>query len=238
LLLGWGFCLLAGSQARAGERPYAFVQGVESLPQGGLELENWFGAIRPRSDGTSWEWWVGPVVGITDQFETGLLGIFLQPQARTDTSEFLQLDSIRFQASYALAPRGAWPIDVRVRLEVGVPAADDALTVWGSVFAARDFGRLNLTANLVGSFEVAKTNGAVSPYFSYGLGGCYAIVGGFLAGGELYGETDWDADQPFTILGPTLAYGTGRLWAALSYGFGLTSESPRERGRIVVGLSF
>ena len=238
-------CSLVGFEARAGERPYAFVQGVESLPQGGLELENWFGAIRPpngsAAGGTSWEWWLGPVVGITDQLEAGLFGIFLQPQAPGDSSEFLQLDSLRAQVSYALAPRGAWPIDVRVRLEVGVPAADDALTVWASVFAARDFGRLNLTANLVESIEVAKTNGAVSPYFSYGVGVSYAIVGAFRAGGELYGVADSDPgsdDAPWTILGPSLAYATGRLWTALSYGFGLTSQSPRERGRIVVGLAF
>ncbi len=233
---------LLASEARAGERPYAFVQGVESLPQGGLELENWFGATRPpRSSaggGTGWEWWLGPVVGITDQLEASLFGVFLQPPAPTDSSELLQLDSIRFQMSYALAPRGSWPIDVRVRLEAGIPAADDSLTLWGSVFVARDFGKLNLTGNLVESIEVAKTNGAVSPYFSYGLGASYAIVGAFRAGGELYGEADSDADAPWTILGPTLAYGTGRLWAALSYGFGLTFQSPRERGRIVVGLSF
>jgi hypothetical protein len=228
---------LAG-RAQAAERPYAYVQGVETLPQGGLELENWFGAVRPQGGGTSWEWWLGPVVGITDHLEAGLFGIFLQPVASDASQAFLQLDSIRFQLSYALADRGAWPVDVRVRLQVGVPAANDSLTTWASVYVARDFGHLNLTANLAGSNEIAKADGDVDWYFWYGLGASYAIVGAFRVGGELNGKADFSGDESFTFLGPSLAYAIGRIWASASYDFGLTSTSPHERGRIVVGLSF
>jgi hypothetical protein len=226
------------SLAAAAERPYAFVQGVETLPQGGLELENWFGASRSQGGPASWEWWLGPVVGITDHFEAGLFGIFLQPPAANESPGTLQLDSVRLQLSYALADRGVWPVDVRVRLEVGVPAGDDSLTLWASIFAARDFGRLNLTANVVESVEIAKANNAVSPYFSYGLGVSYAVIGALRVGGELYGQKDSTGDETWTILGPSVAFGIGRLWASASYGFGLTAESPQERGRIVFGLAF
>jgi hypothetical protein len=230
--------LLAGHPALAAERPYAFVQGVETLPQGGLELENWFGAWRPRGGSATWEWWLGPVAGITDHFEAGLFGVFLQPPGPGGDAGALQLDSLRLQLSYALADRGVWPVDVRVRLQVGVPAANDATTVWASVYVARDFGHLNLTANLGESIEVPKDGGSVESYFWYGLGASYAIVGAFRAGVELFGDADFAGDESSTVLGPCLAYGIGRFWAAASFGFGLAQDSPAERGRIVVGLSF
>jgi hypothetical protein len=224
--------------ADAGERPYAFIQGSESLSQGGLELEDWFGAARPRSGTATWEWWIGPVVGITDRLEAALYGVFLQGPALDGSPGSLQLDSLLTQVSYALADRGDWPIDVRVRGEVGIPAANDETTVWAWVIASRDFGRLNLTANLAGELAIAKVDATVSPYLVYGLGASYAIVGGFRAGGELFGDQDFDGTDSFLILGPSIAYATGRLWASTSFDFGLTHDSPRQRWRIIVGLAF
>src|SRR5258705_12631401 len=96
----------ATSSAVAGPRPYAFTKGVDTLPTAGIELESWFGADNPRTmPGPNWEWWLGPVAGITDELEAGLFAIFAQPAPVGDVSSPLVLDSLRLQASYLLAPK-------------------------------------------------------------------------------------------------------------------------------------
>jgi hypothetical protein len=224
-----------GRVASGGERPYAFVQGAESLPQTGLELESWFGASRDPGETSAWNWWFGPVVGITDRVEAALYAIFEQPPAGTG---FLDLGSLRYQVSYLLADRGAWPVDVRLRLEVGQPADSKAYTTWLYVIVSKDFDRLNLTANLVD--WLAFLSGETYEYLDYWVGASFRIVSAVRIGAEFIGETKFDPDKgPRTTLnlGPSLSVGTGRVWASASYDFGLTGTSPRQ-GRIVIGLAF
>src|SRR5687768_8907453 len=100
-----------GSTARAGARPYGYLSGTSSLHEGGLEIENWLGHERGSGmESARWDWWTGPVAGITDRWESGL---FLIGTQAAEQGSGLQLREIRWQVDYLLADRGAWPIDVR-----------------------------------------------------------------------------------------------------------------------------
>src|SRR5947208_13897088 len=79
VLAGALAALLPCRPAAAGPRPYAFSQGVDSLPDGTVELESWLSAEKPRSGFAGWDWSLGPVAGLTDGVEAGLFAIFEQP---------------------------------------------------------------------------------------------------------------------------------------------------------------
>jgi hypothetical protein len=228
---------LLSTSAVAGQRPYAYVQGAESLPQTGLELESWFGASRAAVGSPSvWDWWLGPVVGVTDKLELALYAIILQPPS----TQSLDLRSFRLQASYLLADRGSWPLDVRVRVELGQPVGPHPYTGWLWLIASRDWGGLNATVN--GTFWVELPSGSqqgLDPYVDYLAGLSYQLVPGIRLGAELQGEVELSSDAaPASLsVGPALAAGTGRIWASASYGWGMTRQSPG-LGRLVVGLAF
>lgn len=236
--------LLLGAQpgaAYAGARPYGFVEGIDSLPESTLELENWFGVQKPRAGGkASWTWWLGPVAGLTDQLEAGLFAIFRQAGS-TSTRPApevggLELSSLRLQVTWLLAPKEEWPVDVRVRGELGQPIADDAFTAWASVIAGKDLGPLNLTLNLGSWLRISKEDGVI-PYLDGSLGASIDTFGGLRVGAEVFSSTELDEGTRASV-GPTLAYGTGRIWLSSHLGVGLTDRTAALRGRIILGVLF
>jgi hypothetical protein len=228
-------------EAHAGPRPYAFTQGIDTLPPDELELESWFGATAARAGGTSWEWWLGPVVGLTDHLEAGLFAIFAQGAAAHDA---IVLSSLRLQLSYALADKGAWPIDVRVRGELGQPvAADEGYSLWLLAIVARDVGPVNITLNAgtwvrFDELEEGASARETVGYFVYGLAASLAVAGGLRLGGELFGEGQLGGTEHEHCVGPSAAFGRGRFWLSGSLGLGIDDESPSRRGRLVLGLAF
>ena len=223
--------LLPCRPAAAGPRPYAFSQGVDSLPDGTVELESWFSAEKPRSGFTGWDWWLGPVAGLTDRIEAGLFAIFEQPPVAPGATSSVALSSLRAHASWLLADKGAWPIDVRLRAEYGQRvAAGTPNTGWFTAILSRDLGRVNLTANLGGYLEMADDE--TVPYFVGSFGGTVELPAGFRLGGEIFSEKELKTGGENELwAGPSLAYGRGRFWLAATFGFGLTDDASQRRGR-------
>lgn len=228
--------LLGPRDAFGGPRPYAYVQGIDSLSESGIELENWFSADKSRAPGpAAWNWWLGPVVGVSDQLEVGLFAIFNQAAANGSTPSTLNLSSLRLQVSYLLAPKGEWPIDLKIRGEVGQPIADPSYTAWVSAVASRDFGPLNLTGE-VGSW-LKFDDDEIYSYFVWALASSVDAGGGVRIGGELNSDTKIGVPTRISA-GPSIAYGTGRLWLSANMGLGLTTEAPKVRGRLILGIAF
>jgi hypothetical protein len=235
--LGVALTCAMTSDALAGARPYAFTQGVDSLPENDVELESWFTADTPRAGGSGWDWWLGPVVGITDQLEVGLFAIAQQlaPTADMAPPPFV-LNSLRLQVTYLLAPKAEWPVDVRMRAELRQPiVAGEVYATWLSAIVAKDFAKLNVTAN-VGSY--LEFDGGPGKYFQYGLGASYELLRGLRGGGELFGDGEYSDASHDHFIGPSVAFGRGRLWFAGTLGFGLDQASSKRRGRLVVGVAF
>jgi hypothetical protein len=237
VLAGGLAALLPCRPAAAGPRPYAFSQGVDSLPDGTVELESWFSAEKPRSGFTGWDWWLGPVAGLTDRIEAGLFAIFEQPPVAPGATSSVALSSLRAHASWLLADKGAWPIDVRLRAEYGQRvAAGTPNTGWFTAILSRDLGRVNLTANLGGYLEMADDE--TVPYFVGSFAGTVELPAGFRIGGEIFSEKELKTGGENELwAGPSLAYGRGRFWLAATFGFGLTDDASQRRGRILFGIT-
>jgi hypothetical protein len=243
LLPSWLVVCLAGSTAQAAGRPYAYTQGVEGLPQTGLELENWFSAQRPRDSavGTGVDWWVGPVVGVTDQLEAALYAIFVQPPEAEHSGPAIGLGALRLQASYLLAPLGRWPIDVRIRVDVERPVGvghEDRrnLNTWLTAIAGFDLGPLNVIANVGGLVEF-ETSGP-SPWLIYAAAASVDVIAGVRVGVEEFGQYKFNDQEAQNAIGPTLGFGIGRVWAASTIAFGIGTATPKTQARIVFGLAF
>jgi hypothetical protein len=237
------------SEAHAGSRPYAFTQGAEGLAANELELESWFTYENPRGMGTTdlaWDWWLGPVTGITDHLEAGLFAIFNEPAAGA-----LSLEELRLQITYEPWERGSHAFELRVRGELGVPLQfvpdRGAYSVWLTAIVAKQVGRLDLTANagvfverekeMEASGEIAAES---APYTLVGLGASYDLGVKLRAGLEAYSEVKLAEPANGYWFGPAIAYGTGRFWLAGSFLFGLTGETntdAKQMGRVVLGIT-
>jgi len=234
--------LSAPAAALAGARPYAWVQGSETLPQTGLELESWFSAAYNRSGSTIWDWWFGPVVGVTDHVEVALYAIFWQriPPPPTDPMMMrapttLSLYDLRLQASWLLADRGAWPVDVRLRLEFNLPThPNEAYGPYLTAILSRDVWRLNFTLNLAGWLEIDRAG--VEPYYGAGFGTSIEVIRGYRVGAEVWGEAHGAFEDPRLYAGPSIGLGVGRIWASVNFGFGISDASAAYTGRIVLGI--
>ena len=235
--------------AHAGSRPYAFTQGSETLPANELELESWFTVMNPRGDGSedlAWDWWLGPVTGVSDHLEAGLFAIFEQP-----ATEALRLGELRLQVTYTPWDRLARAVDLRVRGELGVPfqfqAGRGSYSGWLLAIASKTVGRLDVTANAGAFFEVEKElepTGEVAtelaPYWVLGVGASYDVGVKLRVGGEAYSEVKLSELANGYWAGPAIAYGTGRFWVSGSFLFGLTGDTgaeAKQMGRVVLGLA-
>ena len=237
-LLGALAAFLFCRPAVAGPRPYAFSQGVDSLSDGTLELESWFSAEKPRSGAAGWDWWLGPVAGITDRIEAGLFAIFEQPAVSAPgATSTVALSSLRAHASWLLADKAAWPVDVRLRAEYGQRvAAGTPNTAWLTAIVSRDIGRLNLTANLGGYLEMADDE--TVPELVGSFGSTIELPAGFRLGGEILTAKELKTGSSIELwAGPSLAYGRGRFWVAATFGLGLTDDTSHHRGRVLFGLT-
>jgi hypothetical protein len=247
-----GLAIVAvASVAHAGARPYAFTQGTDALSTNEIELENWFTALNPGGHGASnvaWNWWLGPVAGITDHLEVGLFAIFDESAL---TTSGMSMDSLRLQTTFMPFDKGDLPIDVRIRGELGVPMhyADGggSYTGWVSVIASKQLGPVDLTANVgvwAARGKYAEMPGAYDTdnigYFNYALGASYAVGNHLRVGGEAYGNERFSSMWTGHYVGPALAYGAGRFWLSASYLFAdnaQTAARMNQVGRLVLGFT-
>jgi hypothetical protein len=94
---------LAATQASADRTSHLFIDETQTLPEGDVELENWFwveGQIPSNKYVYVSDWvWLGPTVGITPQLEMSL------PLVIVATSQQTVLNSISLVARYRFLPR-------------------------------------------------------------------------------------------------------------------------------------
>ena len=243
--------MAAASVAHAGARPYAFTQGTDALSTNEIELENWFTALNPTGRGANdvaWNWWLGPVAGITDHLEVGLFAIFDESALMTSG---MSMDSLRLQATFMPFDKGEMPIDVRIRGELGVPMHYEdnggVYSGWLTLIASRQIGKLDITANAgmwVARGKYTEMGGAADTdnvgYYDYGLGASYAVTNQLRAGGEAFGDAKLSSALTGHWAGPSLAYGIGRFWLSASYLFAVdhaTEVKMNQLGRLVLGFT-
>ncbi|MFZ5470210.1 MAG: hypothetical protein ACOZIN_12315 [Myxococcota bacterium] len=253
--------LLAPGSVAAGVRPYAFTYGTDILPDSMIELETWVDFKGPnlkRSRGTRWDFWVGPVMGFNENLEIGFYALVRQePKSFASDVAPLQLNSLRLQVSYLLAPKGSWPVDVKLLGEIAAPAYRGKSTEgWLTAIVSRDFGKLNLTLN-AGWWADFDFDGVPSNFYSENpvihwqhnmIAASYELPFGVRLGGEFFGEFRFASggcsrvgtgvcrtSRPY-YLGPSVGYAKGQMWVSGALGFATSKDASLRNGRIILGV--
>jgi len=214
-------------------------------PEGTTSLQLWFTHRRISGD---------PIDGFADQFdhrlelEHGLtehwdLG-FTTELAQTGRAS-LVLDRVTVASRYRFADRSEWPIDLAVALEASKVLDASIYPVDLRVIAARDFDRLTVAANAIGSLrfgaDLAKDVEAV---LGWAAGASYQLHDKLRAGVETWGETGDSRlagprpeDEVRASVGPVVHLGPSpRFWVTVTAGFGLTDAADQVAVRAILGI--
>ncbi len=224
--------MVRASPARGAPRTYGFVYAPDVVSAGTIETQTWFSDEVPQSGSGSWEWWLGPDVGVTNSLEMGLFAVVGQAAPSNGVSSAAVLDALRFYGQFEPGRKGTWPVDLALRAEYGMAVGGLLSSAWVTAIASRDEGPINATANLGVGFWLAPV---VSASLVYSLGASYEVLPGIRWGAEVNGQTDI-GESTKLFVGPSLGIVQGRFWLAATIGPGFGGKSPNYHGRLVIGL--
>ena len=238
LMLGFG-------SARAGRRLLAWPYDTETLPQRGVEIEQWIWEKAKVDDGNVEAWlWLSPVVGITDELELAL-PIEWQWQYGLPT----QLETYGLDLRWRLSPsakEAAWPIVPLLRAGV-------------KRHLANVINGVGLELDAVVSADIENRAHFVIDVGLKDLiqGSEHTLTVDFLAGGTVLlgegirvGATLWaqvlahspagDDGLAFIAAGPDLSFSHGRFWATAGIPISLHRDpgQPRFQPRLTWGILF
>jgi hypothetical protein len=215
--------------AFAGQTRFGWLHDTDTVPQRGVELENWFVeqdgekgyAAGPSQDETL-IWW-GPVVGITDRLELALpLELSV---SGPETNLAVSVERFGPEARLRLTdpdPLESGPFSGLLRFGAKRMLAEhDGIHLEGGAVLSADQNRFHMVVDLEGVAEIA----AKSTTFSLrpGAGISARVAGDFRLGAEVYASLAIrEADAiSWAALGPNLAWSYGRLWLSASFPIGL-----------------
>lgn len=213
--------------AHAGRSYYGWLYGVEVLPERSVELQTWVLERDNLGDAhrkvTSW--WIGPLVGVTDQLEL----------AFPVETRWLVADGMN--PSYTFERYGA---ELRYRFVTQDPVDAPAFAPLGRLAVKRDVTSRDATvleADLVAAYESGRFHALADAGFfgeisgdrgnhfemRPGAGISIRAVEDLRFGVEGYGEISMDsAGDTWFAAGPNLAWTHGRFWLSAAYGIGIT----------------
>lgn len=233
-----GLATLTASPALANPRPLPFTYTTDTLPEGGVELEQYVDMVplRAISPATSKrETYLASAfqteieIGLLDRLELGLYLTYVPDFGDAYANE-TQLagagTGMKQRIRYILADRGSWPIDVGVYGEI--VENEREIELEAKILLERAFDRVRVAANLTAEYElyfsdqrdivIAPSIGAtyeVNPKIHLGLEGWVR--------GE-YPQNPKPATRTFGLgpqayLGPAAMFNFGKLWWAVgAYG--------------------
>jgi len=218
--------LLAAS-AFAGERFHAWSYGVDTVPQGGIEVEHYATVETHHEDGDlvpEWEHQIELEYGITSSLEGGLYVVATQTGRGA-----LTFSAYKARLRYRFWPVGELPVDLAAYLEyVGSPTFDRN-GLEAKIIVAHEGQEVRAALNVTGEFTWA--DGGFEPTFEPTLGVAWRADPHFAIGAEGKLEATFadPVEGPYLWAGPTVhvAGEGGRLWWTLS---GLFALTPATRG--------
>jgi hypothetical protein len=239
--------LVAPASAYAGRTYYGWLYGTEVIPERGAELMTWVSEQNDQepNHATETRWWIGPLIGITDQLE-----LALPVQIAWDRAD-------------RVAPHTAWdrwgaelryrfvtqdPVDapplaplLRVALyrsildrEKWIPEADFVVSF--------EQGRVQVLADLGAYAELVTCSGRSncdSTHFEAHPGAGFSVraTGDLRLGAEIHAELPLDhGGDGWAAAGPNLAWSHGRTWLSASYGIGFYGI--RDAPKVQWGIAF
>jgi hypothetical protein len=244
----------ASGTARAGRTFYGWLYGTEVMPERGVELETWIDERNIQFQSTKdheTTWWVGALVGITDQLELAL---------PIESKWYTEENPAAGFVGGTVAPQ-RYGVELRYRFVTQDPEHAPAFVPLVRVAIKRDItGALRPEADIVASYSCGRvhvsvdagivadvststaftaTNGTHHVEFHPALGASIRVVGDLRLGAEAFGELSLDANEDghsWAAAGPNIAWTHGRFWLSGAYGIGVYGI--QSAPRLVWGVAF
>jgi hypothetical protein len=221
--------------ARAGRSSAAWIFDTETVPERGVELEQWISDEHRQGPTHEYDtsiWWA-PVIGVTDQLELALPIEWDWTKSdvespRTVLSHFGAELRYRFVTSDPVeAP--AWVPLVRVAVKRPIYEAESA-QIEADAVVSYTCGRLHAVADL-GGYAILTPGGNLVATKS-GAAISWGVTDELRLGAETYGEADvsgGSSDDTWVIAGPDLSWTHGRIWITAAFGIGVyqITSAPR-----------
>ncbi len=228
--------LLAGERAaHAGRSDFGWLYDTETLPERGVELEQWISDEHrqgPSHADDTGVWW-GPVIGITDEVELALPIQWAWTKSDVDSPRTSLRDfgaEVRWRlvtSDPVDAP--AWVPLIRVAVKRPVYEAE-AAQLEADAVVSYSCGRIHGVADL-GVYGVVHRGDDVLATHS-GAGVSVGVTDELRIGAEIYAElglAGTSSDDDWATVGPNLAWTHGRFWLTASFDVGVyqITSAPR-----------
>jgi hypothetical protein len=231
-------CLLPRS-AHAGRSFYGWFYGTEVMPERGVELQTWIFEENDRygTHTKETDWWIGTVVGVTDQLEL-TLPIEMEWLADTTRTTFT-LRRFGLEARYRFAsqdPAEAPPLVPLIRAAVKRDiSVRDLVRLEAEGTLSYDVGALQAVADLgfVAEITPSATHSQVRP----GVGLSLRATSELRVGAEVYSELSFNSQsESWAVVGPNLSWTHGRFWFSGAFGIGVYHV--KTAPRVMWGIAF
>jgi len=237
LMKTFAVVLVAAFAAKASANPRAlpFTYTTDTLPKGGVEIEQYVDLVLLRavsSSSTNVEWYLPSAfqteieIGLADRLELGLYMTFVPDPGEQFASKALfpgTGNGLKQRLRYILADPGAWPLDVGLYGEL--VENEREIEVEGKLLLQRRFDRLRVAANVSGEYEFYFA-GQREIVLNPSLGVTYEVTPSFHLGIDSWLRGEYPRNPPPSTrtfglgpqayVGPAVMFNFGKLWWAVA----------------------
>ena len=237
LMKTFAVVLVAAFAAKASANPRAlpFTYTTDTLPKGGVEIEQYVDLALLRavsSTSTGVEWYLPSAfqteieIGLADRLELGLYMTFVPDPGEQFASKALfpgTGNGLKQRLRYILADPGAWPLDVGLYGEL--VENEREIEVEGKLLLQRRFDRLRVAANVSGEYEFYFA-GQREIVLNPSLGVTYEVTPSFHLGIDSWLRGEYPRNPPPSTrtfglgpqayVGPAVMFNFGKLWWAVA----------------------
>jgi hypothetical protein len=243
LLLAVVAAVIGIGRAQAGRRLLAWPYDTETLPDHGVELEQWIWEEADAENPEAWLWWA-VVVGVTDQLELAL-PLEWQWQYGLPT----QLEDYGVDVRWRIAPRDggedAWPVAPLLRAGVKRHLVNNrnAVALELDAVVSTDIDRLAHFVIDAGVKDLIE-GGDHTVTVDLMAGGTVLLGEGFRVGGTVWAQLlaaspAGGTGLAFIAAGPDISWSHGRFWVTAGVPIRLTSNGgPGLQPRLTWGVLF
>jgi hypothetical protein len=227
--------LAAGAAtAAANPRPLPFTYTTDTLPKGGVEIEQYVDLALLRavsSTSTAVEWYLPSAfqteveIGLADRLELGLYMTFVPDPGEQFASKALfpgTGNGLKQRLRYIFADPGALPVDLGVYAEL--VENEREIEIEGKLLLQRRFDRVRLAANVSGEYEF-YFSGQREIVLNPSLGATYEVSPSFHLGIDSWLRGEYPQNPPPSkrtfglgpqaYVGPAVMMNFGKLWWAV-----------------------
>lgn len=228
------FVLVVAGSARADRRSYVWTYEYQTVPKGMAELEYYLTTkiadSKNTSDKNTWEHQLEYEFGLTDRWDFSIYQMW--KHTNTSSEDKFEYTGTKLRTRYRLGEKGMYPLDMLLYLEYIRPDGSGAPEILeGKLVLAKDIGKWNIAYNQIIKEGI---NNRGETEHEYAAGACYELSSAWKLGLESTGNLT----EERYYLGPTLSWGSRRVWANIGFLMGLNDRSDDLRFRLIIGMPF